>query len=84
MGGFCVGLISGTAEAVGSDDFGCLDRAAIYGSVAASFAIEQVGMPKLSYRDEDGKEMWNGDLVSERLQKMLDIYSGFPFTKLVV
>ena len=36
-----------------------LEDAAIWGSVAASFAIEQVGMPELKV-DEDGAETWNG------------------------
>lgn len=38
------------------------------GSVAASFAIEQVGMPILG-KDDMGRETWNGALVVERLDE---------------
>jgi sugar/nucleoside kinase (ribokinase family) len=41
-------------------------EAAIWGSIAASFAIEQVGMPALT-QDVDG-ERWNG----QRLQTRVD------------
>ncbi|KAJ6444210.1 MAK32-like protein [Purpureocillium lavendulum] len=40
--------------------------AAAWGSVAASFAIEQVGMPVL-VTEPDGSETWNGDSVCRRL-----------------
>lgn len=40
-------------------------EAAFYGSVAASFAIEQVGMPRKS--NERKEELWNGASVRERL-----------------
>jgi sugar/nucleoside kinase (ribokinase family) len=43
-----------------------LVEAAIWGRVAASFAIEQVGMPRRSV-GRDGKERWNGERVAERL-----------------
>ncbi|KAG6028070.1 hypothetical protein E4U41_000779 [Claviceps citrina] len=43
-----------------------LEDAVAWGSVAASFAIEQVGMPHLQ-TDHDGIETWNGEQVSERL-----------------
>ena len=46
-----------------------LVEAAIWGSVAASFAIEQVGMPRRTV-GQDGKERWNGERVAERL----DVY----------
>ena len=42
-----------------------LEEAVLWGSVAASFAIEQVGMPSLA-RDGGG-ETWNGIKVEERL-----------------
>lgn len=47
-----------------------LDEAAAWGSVAASFAIEQVGMPKLmasNKNDLTSQETWNGVVVDERL-----------------
>ena len=50
LGAFCIGLLEDPAEGKTSSE-----NAAFYGSVAASFAIEQVGMPKLSHR-EDGVE----------------------------
>lgn len=46
-----------------------VEEAAIWGSIAASFAIEQVGMPVLS-QDEDG-EMWNRERVQQRLSEFL-------------
>lgn len=47
-----------------------IDVAVAWGSVAASFAIEQVGMPKLG-KGRDGHETWNGSRVDERLEKYL-------------
>ena len=41
--------------------------AACLGNVAASFVVEQVGVPALSM-SEDGTELWNGADVSARLQ----------------
>lgn len=43
-----------------------IEEAATWGSVASSFAIEQVGMPELT-TGADGTELWNGVVVSERL-----------------
>lgn len=43
-----------------------MEEAACWGSIAASFAIEQVGVPELG-RDDDGEETWNGDRVQDRL-----------------
>jgi sugar/nucleoside kinase (ribokinase family) len=45
-----------------------VEDAAIRGSVAASFAIEQVGLPVLA-RDSNGDETWNGTSVEQRLKK---------------
>ncbi|KAF4465587.1 carbohydrate kinase MAK32 [Fusarium albosuccineum] len=45
-----------------------LEDAAIWGAVAASFAIEQVGVPTLG-RDADGREAWNGQNVEDRLSE---------------
>ncbi|KFZ25421.1 hypothetical protein V502_00106 [Pseudogymnoascus sp. VKM F-4520 (FW-2644)] len=45
-----------------------LEEAARWGAVAASFAIEQVGMPVLSI-DENG-ERWNGVVVGERMREL--------------
>lgn len=40
--------------------------ALIYATIAASFVIEQLGMPLLS-RNEMGQGMWNGELFEDRL-----------------
>jgi len=61
-GGFCVGWIQS----------GDLVTAAMYGNIAASFVIEQYGLPKLEYI-EDG-EMWNGDTVERRIQVYTTAY----------
>ncbi|KAM0438888.1 hypothetical protein ACHAPT_001649 [Fusarium lateritium] len=45
-----------------------LEDAAIWGAVAASFAIEQVGVPTLG-RDVDGREAWNGHNVDDRVKE---------------
>lgn len=62
LGGFCIGLMT-EPHAGRLTDF---EVACMYGSVAASFAIEQVGMPKLSYSERDGRELWNGESVYDR------------------
>lgn len=43
-------------------------EAAAMGTVAASFAIEQIGMPVLT-QGVDGEELWNGVRVSDRLEE---------------
>lgn len=57
LGGLAVALARGR----------CVEEAAGWGSVAASFAIEQVGVPALG-RDGEDRETWNGDRVGERLR----------------
>lgn len=52
-----------------------LQKAAAWGSVAASFAIEQVGMPVLG-KDEMGRETWNGVLVEDRLDEYVKKAKG--------
>jgi hypothetical protein len=46
-----------------------LTIAVIWGTVAASFIVEQVGLPVMTTR-EDGTEMWNGDLVRDRVKHL--------------
>ncbi|KFY42319.1 hypothetical protein V495_04573 [Pseudogymnoascus sp. VKM F-4514 (FW-929)] len=46
-----------------------LEEASRWGAVAASLAIEQVGMPVLS-TDGSGKETWNGVVVAERMRDL--------------
>jgi hypothetical protein len=60
LGGLAVALARGKE----------LEEAAAWGSVAASFAIQQVGMPVLG-KDEVGRETWNGVLVEERLEEYM-------------
>lgn len=57
LGGLAVGLVRCGGSVV---------EAAIWGSVAASFCIEQVGMPKLE--SHPNGETWNGVRVQERLE----------------
>lgn len=64
LGGFCVALARGCQI----EDLSIVETAAVYGSVAASFAIEQVGMPKLGSSD-DGTELWNGASAFARLHE---------------
>lgn len=60
LGGLAVALArgKGVVEAAG------------WGSVAASFMIEQVGVPVLG-KNEDGDETWNGSRVEERLEEYM-------------
>ena len=62
LGGLAVGLVRGSATS-GLEN---IEEAAIWGSISASFAIEQVGMPTLSLSSEGG-ETWNGSRVGDRL-----------------
>lgn len=63
LGGLAMGLVRGGA----SPGVENLWEAAAWGSISASFAIEQVGMPVLSH-DQQG-EMWNGARVEQRLSE---------------
>lgn len=63
LGGFCAGLFD-NSKILGLTDF---EAATSYGSVAASFAVEQVGMPKRSYNGCTKKELWNGESAYDRL-----------------
>ena len=65
--GFLGGLAVGLVRAGASPGVEHLEEAAIWGSISASFAIEQVGMPILSHTPED--ERWNGVRVEERLSE---------------
>jgi sugar/nucleoside kinase (ribokinase family) len=59
LGGLAVGLVRS----------GDLIEAAIWGSVAASYCIEQVGMPELSL-DAAKCQQWNGTDVKRRLNEL--------------
>jgi len=56
LGGLAVALARGKT----------IEEACAWGNVAASFAIEQIGVPVLG-RDGDGNETWNGVRVEARL-----------------
>lgn len=58
LGGLAVALARGKG----------LEEAAAWGSVAASFAIEQVGPPNLG-KDDEGNETWNGVRVDDRFEE---------------
>ncbi|CCX34301.1 Similar to Uncharacterized protein C16C9.01c; acc. no. Q09839 [Pyronema omphalodes CBS 100304] len=57
IGGMSVGLVR----------TGDILKAAAVGSVAASYAIEQIGMPEI--KETEGGETWNRERVGERLEK---------------
>jgi sugar/nucleoside kinase (ribokinase family) len=59
LGGLAVGMVRTARDVI---------EAARWGSVAASFCIEQVGVPELKTA-QDGSETWNGVSVPERLQQ---------------
>lgn len=71
LGGLAMGLVRGGA-AVGVDN---LEEAAMWGSISASFAIEQVGMPVLSHTPEG--ETWNGIRVENRLSEFRKRLDGY-------
>ncbi|KAJ5366331.1 hypothetical protein N7541_000272 [Penicillium brevicompactum] len=58
LGGYSIGYLQTGGDII---------QAANYGSVAASFALEQVGMPEK--RCEGDEELWNGASVPERLHE---------------
>jgi len=60
LGGLAIGLARGK---------GILEAAA-WGTISASFCIEQVGVPELAV-NADGRETWNGEVVEARLQSYL-------------
>ena len=58
LGAFTISLLTSSDDAI---------FAACAGNVAASFVVEQVGVPALSL-SEDGTELWNGANVPARFQ----------------
>ncbi len=63
LGGLAVGLVRNRENA----RLDGVVEGAIWGTVAASFAIEQVGMPTL--RQEEADETWNASSVLKRLSE---------------
>jgi fructose-1-phosphate kinase PfkB-like protein len=66
LGGFLIALQQGES----------IERALIYGSVAASFALEQIGIPKLNLVDPQ-RELWN---ISDVLIRVQDYKSSLAPT----
>lgn len=67
LGGLAVALARGK----------CMEAAVSWASVAASFAIEQVGVPTLG-SDENGEETWNGVTVESRLREFCERIGWSP------
>ena len=65
LGGFSMGLIRDPNGGISQ-----FEQAAHWGAVAASFVIEQVGMPKLTLA-ADGTELWNGESAISRWDKYI-------------
>ncbi|KAL9000411.1 MAG: hypothetical protein Q9169_000928 [Polycauliona sp. 2 TL-2023] len=65
-GGNC--FLGGLAIGLQHSEEASMREAAAYGIVAASFAIEQVGVPTLALSPNRG-ETWNGDSVERRLKE---------------
>lgn len=63
LGGFSITLARSSMV-----DFASIKRAVISGAVAASFAIEQIGMPTLA--GEGDRETWNNASVQKRLDEL--------------
>lgn len=68
LGGLAVGLVRRGGVAA-------LEEAAAWGAVAASLAIEQVGMPVLGQGAQG--ETWNGVRVEERLSELMQRLDGY-------
>ncbi|KAI8342621.1 Ribokinase-like protein [Chlamydoabsidia padenii] len=64
---FCGGFMVGWHRTQGKDPV----KAAMYGSVASSFVVEQVGVPRLSLTAPDKQEQWNdGPSPIDRLEQL--------------
>ena len=64
LGAFAIGMLDA------SNPVDKLSNGIMYGTVAASFAVEQVGLPKLEV--VEGEELWNGEKVTARWQALRD------------
>lgn len=58
LGAFAIGFMESSGDII---------SAACAGNIGASFVVEQVGVPELTI-SENGKELWNGEEVSNRLE----------------
>lgn len=71
LGGLAIGLIRG-GKSPGLEN---LEEGAIWGSISASLAIEQVGMPVLERAGDE--ETWNGVKVFDRVAEFKDRLSKY-------
>jgi bifunctional ADP-heptose synthase (sugar kinase/adenylyltransferase) len=60
---FLGGYVSGWLSSRGN-----VEEAMCYGHVAASFALEQIGLPKFQ-RGNGGEVLWNGESAIQRLDE---------------
>ena len=68
LGGYAMGMLDSP------DPKQRFVNGALYGTVAASFAVEQVGLPKL--HRVQGVELWNGDQAQQRLEEFRSRIGG--------
>lgn len=66
LGGFAIGYLETM----------CYTQAAHYGQVAASFVVEQIGLPIRSH--EGSTELWNGQSVKKRLEIYREMVRPVP------
>ena len=75
LGGFAAAIALGAL----AEGFSKFETAALYGNIAASFAIEQVGPPSMQLsRAEDEYELWNGVRPQDRVQQLMERSTPYP------
>lgn len=73
--GFLGGLAVGLVRAGSTTAMNVLQEAAVWGTISASLAIEQVGMPVLAEKGQE--ETWNGVKVDERVAEFKERLSSY-------
>lgn len=69
LGGFTAGLaLAGTEKADWSTSH--VINAARLGSISAALTIEQTGLPNISVSQDGKSELWNGEMVANRLRQL--------------
>ena len=77
LGAYCL-VLAESLNALGHipDHYSLHGKAVLIGNVAASFIVEQVGMPKLDVgRPYEYSEQWNGESVAQRVSKYINLLS---------
>ncbi|KAL1637036.1 hypothetical protein SLS58_009476 [Diplodia intermedia] len=69
LGAFAVAFHASSRRGGGGEGGDDVREAAVRGSVAASFALEQVGLPEKGTTAVDGRELWNGEEFAWRLRE---------------